>query len=301
MCIKSNSLVQLAKTDNFLYNAAMEQRTIISLEDEAMLSEEQLLTEFQKPNTYNEIDAWLGHSLAGRRMSLIHHAAARGWWSVIEVLLRNNSKWDCHSHLLRHDSCGYTPFLYACRYGHSEVALRLLEISPSEATMPNGEAPHAFYLLPNLLRQASGQHARLRELADKMLLAGANPNQKSLSDCREELILGTISRIKCENITWQQLGNPLSYAIWSGDLDVFQCLLDVGAVPDLLCLHLATALHRFDILRILLSSTAYIWPLIQDCSIAGQTILETAMLDAPVFHYFRRIMGTRTTLETSLQ
>lgn len=297
----SNISIQLAKLDNLLYNLAKQQRTIICLKDEAMLSEEKLLAEVQKPNTGREINAWLGHPLAGHQMSLIHHASARGWRSVIEGLIRSDSNWDCNDHLSRHDSYGYTPFLYACRFGHSEVALRLLEIGPSAAIIPSGEAPHAIYLLHNLLRQVDGQHTRLREVADKIIAAGADPNQESLKDCREDLILGTLSRAECEDITWQHLGNPLCYAIWLGDMDVVQCLLDIGAIPDLLCLHLATALHRVDIMRILLSSTACVWPLIQDCSVRGQTILETAMSDAPVFQSSRRLIGTRVMYETSLQ
>lgn len=106
---------------------------------------------------------------------------------------------------------------------------------------------------------------------------------------------------KAENLDFDDFKNSTSYAIWLDDLDTAKCLLEAGAFPDVVCLHMAAASYRIDILDSLLRCKAVAWPKVEDCNIGCTNLLDSALSDSAFFGYSKRFVGTGLTHEASLK
>lgn len=138
----------------------------------------------------------------------------------------------------------------------------------------------------------------MHELAAS-LSTGADINQKPRQTPQFVDVFSEGKVQEFEFITDLYFEAPLNYAIWIGEVDIVKCLLGLDVVPDVICLHIAAALHRVDILDILLLHQNCPFRTIDECDFFGKSLFHSALSESVIFSPLKRVSTTHSLPEES--
>lgn len=297
--LPSNYFAQLSQFDQRLYSSLFQE--LYNANQIPGASEADILS---------EIDNSAGGDIAQRDIKLqarygeyvIHRASAHGWIKLLQVLFREDVALKYKGSLARSDDRGLTPLLHACKLGHAETILFLLDNGASATDRTTDHATSILNYLVDLRRDANGRLVMLPDVAHKLVRAGASPNARPIEYQRlTGAVNGTLDPINWDQVVRRRTLTPLGYAIWMGDLEVVKCLLQVGAIPDVFCFHLAAGLHQIEILGCLLSHRSYSLPGLFEYNLGDDTLLDAVLRLSTVCSTQRRLMATRITPPRSIE
>jgi ankyrin repeat protein/tetratricopeptide (TPR) repeat protein len=284
------SSAQLSKHDYESYILILENTA--QPETSLEFQEAELLADLKKAKASNSPE-WFLELDSRFKGQLLHNSVRRGWANLLKALLQDLDKHICRQLVDKLDDDQLTPLVYACKLGNHEAINFLLDNGASAIVSTRDSATSILNYLPNVQRDPSGNHIKLLETTRKLIRAGANPNAQP-ENYRKlyGLFTGDL-----DPIIWNQAAEfrslpPLVFATWLGDSEAVACLLELGATPDALCLHLAASLHQSSILEKLLT-----WGNVsqQNMTIGKNTLLDTALHASTIFPAAARFCVTEKT------
>ncbi|KAK3319513.1 hypothetical protein B0T19DRAFT_268611 [Cercophora scortea] len=273
---------KLAQLDYVLYRQAVPSVQHADLHDPRFDTEQDFMAQLLIWTPSRAVLEVLGPSA----LSPVHFAAARGWTDALGFLLDPLDHYECRRYLNTTTASGHTPLLMALVFRQPDAAVRLLslgeEAAVSESALLSGcfdfgpLPPGALFgMLPGLPLDGTGDIACVDGLCQMLSATGANPNWPSpdgvgLADLLE-------SQPAFNEWVGQKLATVVELAVYYADHGYLRSVLDAGAQPTRLALHLAAGLHDVDAFRLMFSHPNCPFQSLSELDVGGDHILDTVL------------------------
>lgn len=223
--------------------------------------------------------------LGPRGISPVHFAAARGWTEALGLLLSPDDHYECRRFLNTSTPRGHTPLLMAMVFRQPETAAFLLRNGELAAISHSGlmgfesSLPHPgglFGMLSSLPLDDTGGIACIDELCQMLAATGGNPNWERPG---VETDLADLLVLEPAFTAWygDKLVTAVELALYFGDRGYLKSLLDAGARPTLLAMHLAAGLHDVDSFRLMFSHSNCPFKSLSELDAGSYHILDSVL------------------------